>query len=86
MADGGYAPCGAIEIKVVERLPALPLGEHVLQVAGYSSLLRQNRASRSVWAALAYVSFRESKVRHFAFLNTNAIEDAFARLATVAAA
>ncbi|WP_145928623.1 hypothetical protein OH491_03695 [Termitidicoccus mucosus] len=67
VATGGLARRGAIEVKVTDAVPDEPEAGHLLQVGGYAELLGHRSMTGAVWAALAYVSFREARVRVFAY-------------------
>lgn len=70
MAHGGLAELGIIEVKVVGHLPAEPEDAHLLQVAGYAVLAEEVYDEHRIWAAVAYVSFRQRQVRLFVHKGT----------------
>jgi hypothetical protein len=73
VVQGGPRKHGVIEVKVVERLPASPAHEHLLQVGAYTAHMANKQGMRRTWAALVYVSFREAKIAFFIFADANAI-------------
>lgn len=70
IAHGGPAELGVIEVKVVNTLPDEPSDAHLLQMSGYAVLAEEVYAKRRIWAALAYVSLRERRVRLFCHKGT----------------
>lgn len=70
VAAGGPESNGVIEVKVTNTLPDRGAHEHLLQLGGYAELFAHVLGSGDVWAALAYVSFREAGVRIFTFRDT----------------
>jgi len=57
--SGGLAARGCAEFKVVTTLPTEPAAKHLLQAAGYASLVAAEYRDRRVWVALIYVCFDE---------------------------
>lgn len=63
---GGPAPEGVVELKVVGKLPEMPLAKDLVQLGAYAALAEAGTYDR-VWAGLAYASIPEAHIRLFVF-------------------
>lgn len=80
LVHGGLSPLGAVETKVVDRLPCEPRAEHLLQLAGYEELISLHTGEWRLWGAVAYLCMREGKIRVFAYRRVNLLRRAARQL------
>lgn len=83
---GGPADRGIVEVKVVTELPTTaPRTKDIVQLAAYVALSVNPWRRRSVWGAIAYVSFRDQVVRLFVFEDAATMGESAERLFAAAA-
>lgn len=67
VVHGGPQKLGVIEVKVVDRLPARPAHEHLLQVGAYAAHIARRADFCHPWVGVVYVSFRTAQLDLFVY-------------------